>query len=94
MEQVTITLPETVAVLVDDDGEPRLWGEEGEHNLSVFGDYWRAYRNPGSKSLKIKELSREELKDLLRGPWQEVTHVVYRPAADLFMVSKETIIES
>jgi hypothetical protein len=92
MEQVTITLPERVAVLVGDDEKPQLWGEEGERTLSVFGDYWRAYRDAGSKTLKIKELSREELEDLLRGPWQEVTHVVYFPAADGFAVSKERII--
>ena len=94
MEEVTITLPERVALLVGDDDKPQLWGEEGERNLSVFGDYWRAYRDAGSKSLKIKELSRAELKDLLRGPWQEVTHVVYFPAADAFMVSRERIIEA
>jgi hypothetical protein len=94
MEQVAITLPERVAVLVGDDDRPRLWGEEGEYNLSVFGDYWRAYRDAGSKSLKIKELSLGELEDLLRGPWQEVRHIVYHPAADAFMISKEGIMEA
>ena len=92
MEEVTIMLPERVALLVGDDDKPQLWGEEGVYNLSVFGDYWRAYRDAGSKTLKIKELSREELKDLLRGPWQEVTHVGYFPVADGFTVSKERII--
>ena len=94
MKQVAITLPETVAVLVGDDDQPRLWGEEGERTLSVFGDYWRAYRDAGSESLKIKELSRAELEDLLRGPWQEVTHIAYFPAADAFVVSKERILEA
>ena len=94
MNEITITLPETVAVLVDDDGKPRMWGEEGERTLSVYGDYWRARRDPGSESLKIKELSREELTDLLRGPWQEVTDIAFFPLADAFVVPKETIIEA
>jgi hypothetical protein len=33
VEEVTITLPERVAVLVGDDETPQLWGEEGEYNL-------------------------------------------------------------
>ena len=92
--KVTIRMPETVAVLVDDDGEPRLWGEGDEYNLSVFGDYWSAYRDAGSKTLKIKEISQQELEELLRGRWSGVTHLVYHPHVSGYQLSKDSVLET
>lgn len=88
-----VSMSGVVYVFVDDAGEPNVWGPAGEANVSVFGDFWRARRDPGAKTFHIRALSQEDLKELLRGRWEHITHVVYHPAADGYQVSRETILE-
>ena len=88
-------MAEVVYVLVDADGEPHLWGPEGEANIEVYGDFWRAWRAPGAKKGKeIRALSLEDLKSQLQGRWSHVTHVMYIPGADGYQVARETIFET
>ena len=75
-----------------EDGEPAVYGPEDEVNLRVFGDFWRARRDPGAKTLRIMAVTQEDLRELLRGPWRDITQVMYHPRADAYGVSKETFL--
>src|SRR5215211_951285 len=90
IEKVTMTEP--VFIPVDPDtGEPTRWGDLGEANISVFGDFWRCRRAPEGRGKRIMALAVEDLQELLGGggAWGEVTHVVYHPGADAYQLSRE-----
>jgi hypothetical protein len=92
MEQ--ITMAEVVYIPVNDAGEPYCWGEGDEYIISVFGDFWRAWRSPESKGKVIRALALEDLQELLHGPWGDITHVSYRPSADGYIKSRENVLQT
>jgi hypothetical protein len=90
----TITMAEVLYVPVDDQGEPYRWGPENEVTVSVFGDFWRAWRSVESKGKAIRALALEDLQDLLRGQWSDVTEIAYHPIGDGYIKSRDTILET
>ena len=93
-EKIEMGEHEPLYVFVKPDGAPSVWGHHDEVNMTVFGDFWRAKRDPGSKTNEIRALTQDDLRTLLRGRWSHVTHLVYRPAADGYQVSKETLFQT
>ena len=87
----TITMAEVLYVPVDDQGEPYRWGPEGEVTVSAFGDFWRCRRSPESKDRVIRALGLEDLQELLRGRWSDVTEIAYRPSADGYIKGRDEI---
>ena len=79
METVNMGDHEPLYLFVREDGSPAVYGSADEVNLSVFGDFWRARRDPGAKTLRIMAVTQEDLRELLRGPWSDITHVMYHP---------------
>jgi hypothetical protein len=76
-----ITMADVLYVPVDDEGEPYRWGPEDEVTITVFGDFWRARNSPQSEGKQIRALAPEDLQELLRRRWSDVTHLAYnRPA--------------
>jgi hypothetical protein len=68
----TVTMADVVYIVVDSAGEPYVWGEPGEANIEVFGDFWRAWHSPGAKPGKeIRALRVEDLKEQLQGRWKD-----------------------
>jgi hypothetical protein len=90
----TITMAEVLYVPVDDEGEPKRWGREDEYIISVFGDFWRTHRSPESKGKQIRALAPEDLQELLRGRWSDVTHISYRPSANGYIKSRDNVLET
>ncbi len=70
-------------VMVDVDGEPKVWGEGEEYNVSVYADRVRATRDAERGEGSLMTLTPDVLKAALEGPWAEsVTHLVYFPASN------------
>jgi hypothetical protein len=94
----TITMADVLYVPVDDQGEPPRfqWDPEdgGGVTVDVFGDFWRAWSSPQGKSRAIRALALEDLQELLRGQWSDVTEISYRPSGDGYIKSRETILET
>ena len=90
----TITMAEVLYVPVDDQGEPYRWGPENEVRVSVFGDFWRAWQSVESKGKAIRALALEDLQELLRGRWSDVTGISYRPIGDMYTKSRDTILQT
>jgi hypothetical protein len=90
----TITMADVLYVPVDDEGEPYRWGPEVEITVSVFGDFWCCRQSPESKGKAIRALALEDLQDLLRGRWSDVTHVTYRPSADGYIKGRNDVLET
>jgi len=91
----TITMAEVLYLPVDDQGESSrlVWDpEDGDMlSVSVFGDLWHAWRSPESKGKAIRALSLEDLQELLRGRWSDVTEIAYRPSADGYIKGRDEI---
>jgi hypothetical protein len=90
----TITMADVLYVPVDDQGEPSRWGPENEVTVSVFGDFWRCWRSVESKGRAIRALSLEDLQELLRGRWSDVTEIAYHPGADGCIKGREEILQT
>ena len=90
----TITMADVLYVPVDDQGEPYRWGPEGEVTVSAFGDFWRAWRSPESKGKVIRAMALQDLQELLRGRWSDVTEVAYRPGHDGYIKGRDEILET
>jgi hypothetical protein len=90
----TVIWTDPVYVFVDDEGEPAVWGEGEEVNLSVFGDFWKARREPGGRTRTIRALARNDLAEVLRGPWSDISELYYHPSADSYGISTETFMET
>ena len=60
--------------------------------MSAFGDFWRAWRSPEGKV--IRALALEDLQELLRGQWSDVTEIAYRPGADGYIKDRDTILQT
>jgi hypothetical protein len=88
----TITMAEVLYVPVDDQGEPYRWGPENEVAVSAFGDFWRARRSPEAKRRSIRALALEDLQELLRGQWSDVTEIAYRPGADGYVKGRDDVL--
>jgi hypothetical protein len=92
----TITMPDVLYVTVDDQGEPSRfeWGpEDGDMvSVSVFGNFWRARQSVEGKDRAIRVLALEDLQDLLRGQWRDVTHVAYAPGAHGYLKSRDSVL--
>lgn len=86
-------MSDVVYVLVDDAGKPDGYGEADEANISVYGDFWRAWREPTARSRQIRALAVEDLQELLRDRWSHVTHVIYFPSVTGFQLPRERIFE-
>ena len=90
----TITMADFLYVPVDDQGEPPRfqWDPEdgGGVSVSVFGDFWRVRRSPEGKA--IRALSLEDLQDLLRGQWSDVTEIAYRPSGDGYIKDRDDVL--
>jgi hypothetical protein len=89
-----ISMAEVLYVPVDEQGAPYRWGYEDGPAISVFGDFWRAWRSPESKGKAIRALALADLQELLRGPWGDVTHISYHPAADAYLKSKDEVLQT
>jgi hypothetical protein len=92
----TITMAEVLYVPVDDQGEPPrfAWDPEGDEvTVSVFGDFWRAWRSPQGKGRAIRALAPEDLQDLLRGQWSDVTGIAYHPSATGYIKDRDEILQ-
>jgi hypothetical protein len=87
-----ITMAGVLYVPVDDQGEPYRWGPEGEVAVSVFGDFWRCWSSVESKGRAIRALSLEDLQELLRGQWSDVTEIAYRPGADGYIKGRDDVL--
>jgi hypothetical protein len=69
-------------VIVDENGEPKVWGEGDEYNLAVYADYQRATSDAEKGEGSLLTLTPDVLKAALEGPWVgSVTHLVYFPAS-------------
>ena len=88
----TITMADVLYVPVDDQGEPSRWAPEDEVTVSVFGDFWRARRSPEGKSRSIRALALEDLQELLRGQWSDVTEIAYHPGADGYTKGRDDVL--
>jgi hypothetical protein len=70
-------------VIVDSDGEPAVWGEDDERNVSVYADRHMADSHAEAGEGSVLTLISEVLKAALDGPWaQSFTHLVYFPASN------------
>ena len=90
----TSTMGDVLYVPVDDHSEPYRWGPEGEVTISAFGDFWRCWRSPESKGKVIRALALEDLQELLRGRWSDVTEVAYHPGASGYIKGRDEILET
>jgi hypothetical protein len=88
----TITMAEVLYVPVDDQGEPYRWGPENEVTVSAFGDFWGARRSPEGKGRVIRALALDDLQELLRGRWSDVTEVAYHPAATGYIKTRDDVL--
>jgi len=90
----TITMADVLYVPVDDQGEPYRWGPENEVTVSAFGDFWHARRRPEGKGKAIRALALEDLQELLRGRWSDVTEVAYHPSATGYIKGRDEILQT
>ena len=90
----TVTMADILYVPVDDEGEPYRWGQDDEYIISVFGDFWRARRSPESKGKQIRALAPEDLQELLRDRWGDVTHISYHPSADAYIKTRDEVLQT
>jgi hypothetical protein len=90
----TVTMADVLYVPVDDQGEPYRYGPENEVTISVFGDFWRTRRSVESKGKAIWALALEDLQELLRGQWSDVTEIAYRPSADRYIKGRDEILQT
>jgi hypothetical protein len=71
-------------VIVDSAGEPVVWGEGEEYNVSVYASRDMAESHAEAGKGSVLTLTLEVLKAALDGPWAErVTHVAYHPASNV-----------
>jgi len=91
-----ISMEDPIYVLVDEDGDPYTWEitSEEEVKLSVYADFFQARHDHKAEGKEIRALRREELQELLRGEWDDVTHLVYHPAANGYQVTRETFMKA
>ena len=90
----TITMADVLYVPVDDQGEPYRWRPEGEVTVTAFGDFWRAWRSVESKGKAIRALALEDLQELLRGRWSDVTGVAYHPGFSAYIKGRDEILQT
>jgi hypothetical protein len=90
----TITMTDVLYVPVDDQGEPYRWGPEGEVTVTAFGDFWRCRQSLESKGKAIRAIALEDLQELLRGRWSDVTEIAYRPSADGYIKGRDEILQT
>ena len=88
----TITMAEVLYVPVDDQGEPYRWGPENEVTVSAFGDFWRTRQSVESKGKAIRALALEDLQELLRDEWSDVTEIAYHPGADGYIKGRDDVL--
>src|SRR5215210_3613845 len=85
-----------VYVPVNDQDEPARVVWEPENGLGttvdVFGDFWRARRSAEGKT--IRALALEDLQELLRDRWSDVTEISYHPAGDGYIKRREDILQT
>ena len=91
----TITMPDLLYVPVDDQGEPSrfVWDPEEDGDMvsvSAFGDFWRARRS--SEGRAVRALALEDLQELLRGQWSDVTHIAYTPSGHSYLKSRDSVL--
>jgi hypothetical protein len=86
---------ERLYVIVDENGEPKVWGEGEEYNVSVYADCSMATSHAEIGEGSVLTLTPEVLKAALEGLWAErVTHLVYHPASNVgVQVSTERFAE-
>jgi hypothetical protein len=89
-----VTMAEVLYVPVDDQGEPVRWGPEDEVNVSAFGDFWSAWRSLESRGKVIRAVALQDLQELLRGRWSDVTGVAYHPAFSAYIKGREEILQT
>jgi hypothetical protein len=91
-----ISMEDPIYVLVYEGGEPYTWeiASEEEVKLSVYADFFQARNDYMAEGKELRALRREELQKLLRGAWDDVTHLVYRPAAKGYLVARETFVKA
>ena len=92
----TITMAEVLYVTVDDQGEPSRfeWDpEEGDMvSVTVFGNFWHARRSVEGKDRAIRVLALEDLQELMRGQWSDVTHIAYTPGGHSYLKSRDSVL--
>jgi hypothetical protein len=92
----TITMADVLYVPVDDQGEPSrfAWDPEdgGEVTVDVFGDFRRARQSVAGKGRSIRALALEDLQELLRGQWSDVTGIAYHPSADGYIKGRDDVL--
>ena len=85
---------ERLYVIVDENDQPQLWGEDEEYNVSVYADRDGARHEARLAGKDIISLTPEELNAKLEGAWAHITHVVYFPASNVGVwVSADTFKE-
>jgi hypothetical protein len=85
---------ERLYVIVDEDGQPQLWGEGEEYNVSVYADRDGARHEARLAGKDVISLTPDELNAKLEGAWAYITHVVYFPASNVgVQVSADTFKE-
>jgi hypothetical protein len=89
-----ITMAGVLYVPVDGQGEPYRWGPEDEVVISAFGDFWSAWRSVESKGKVIRALALDDLQELLRGRWSDVTGVAYHPGFSAYIKGREEILQT
>jgi len=94
----TITMADVLYVPVDDQGKPSRFAWDPEDGLGVtvdvFGDFWHAWRSPQGKGRSTRALALEDLQELLRGRWSDVTEIAYRPSSDGYIKDSDTILQT
>jgi hypothetical protein len=92
----TIAWAEVLYVPVDDQGEPSrfVWDPEDGFGVSVdvFGDFWRARQSVTDKGKAIRALALDDLQELLRGQWSDVTEIAYHPSAEGYIKRRDDVL--
>ena len=85
---------ERLYVIVDEDGQPQLWGEGEEYNVSVYADRDGARHEARLAGKDVISLTPDELKAKLEGAWAYITQIVYFPSSNVSVqVSTDRFIE-
>jgi hypothetical protein len=94
----TITMADVLYVPVDDQGEPSRFAWDPEDGpgvtVDVFGDFWDARRRAAGKGRTIRALALEDLQELLRGQWSDVSGIAYRPIGDGYIKGRDEILQT